>query len=528
MNNNATNYLNMLDVYKKLIVEKSEMHGNEKDLIISNKLNMLEDELRNYILNEIKGGNVSSEFVKFLSEIDALGIMNNYGFKEYTYSSELNSVGLSNHYVIDVNSGKEISLIGASLYNKIALIYQHTGVLISYGDKEIINIKENKFKEFLDNISQYIDINTLRDKYGKNWREEVERIYKEGFDESMKRQIQQISEQVDNNKKSNEKIISEYLKKEMKRGNATLEFIKIHSEFDGTVDFESKPEEDKEIIQDDDDNKNMYSLSSDKITSLLTNEEIDLSKMSRIEKIKTIYEHTGVEINVEDPEIVALCEKRCQEFLRGCVPSVYEQKYGENWQEVVSKIYKESYIVTVHGCISKGLNEVDLKQQTLIKEAEDKANERETTAATLEELKKEANNLTRELASSKGEIEQLIGKNPVESINDKAKMAIGNGSIHDIENLLDHYYEDKKDSFGVLKDPVLAEKLNNKYKSELGHNHPMYDKHQYEVVSYMLSGDAQEFNSSLTPRDVVLLTLIKQKIEYENSKVNSSVEEKSM
>ena len=138
--------------------------------------------------------------------------------------------------------------------------------------------------------------------------------------------------------------IKEELKKEQLRGNTSIEFIQLCSKFDALTTIDKKDNEDSYDIENnkEDESSKKYTLSSDKIISSYDGSEIDISNLSRIEKIKAIYEHTGVEIGIQDPEVLALCELRFQEFLRECNPDTYQQKYGHNWEKEVERIYKSN------------------------------------------------------------------------------------------------------------------------------------------------------------------------------------------
>lgn len=194
--------------------------------------------------------------------------------------------------------------------------------------------------------------------------------------------------------------IQEELRKEHQRGNVSEEFIQLCSRFDAITTIESKDKEEvynKEENIEKENSKN-YTLASNKIVSDYDGSEIDISNLSRIEKIKAIYDHTGVEINNQDSEILELCELRFQEFLRGCNPSTYQQKYGQNWKEAVEQIYKSNYLSTVQRCIANGLNEVDeknrLREKSLTKELEESEKEIDMLTNEVRELREEVVELT--------------------------------------------------------------------------------------------------------------------------------------
>ena len=90
--------------------------------------------------------------------------------------------------------------------------------------------------------------------------------------------------------------------------------------------------------------------------------EIDLSKMSRIEKIKTIYEHTGTEITIEDPEIIALCDGII--LTNKKYSSRYETSFSnEEILQIVKKcntLRMETYLL-----IDNILTDSDIKDKTL-------------------------------------------------------------------------------------------------------------------------------------------------------------------
>ena len=194
-------------------------------------------------------------------------------------------------------------------------------------------------------------------------------------------------------------VIQEELKKEQQKGNTSEEFIQLCSKFDAITTIERKSKEDtysSPIDVENIENKN-YTLTSNKIISDYDGSEIDISNLSIIEKIKAIYDHTGVEINNQDPEILKLCDSRFQEFLRGCNPSIYQQKYGQNWKEAVEQIYKSNYLETVQKCIVNGLNEIDEKNRISEKKL----------SAQLEESEKEIDALTNEVRELKKEVVEL-------------------------------------------------------------------------------------------------------------------------
>jgi len=228
------------------------------------------------------------------------------------------------------------------------------------------------------------NINALLEKYN-----EINEIVKKEEDVKIKEQMQKELSSITS-------MLQEELKKEQQRGNTSEEFIQLCSKFDAITTMEQKDKEDEhsnsEVDKETNQDKN-YSLVSDKIISDYDGSEIDLSNLSRIDKIKIIYDHTGVEINNQDPEVLKLCDVRFQEFLRGCSPVAYEQKYGKNWLEVVEQIYKSNYLETVQRCISNGLNEVDeknrIREKSLTKELEQSEKEKEKLIIEVQDLKKE-------------------------------------------------------------------------------------------------------------------------------------------
>jgi len=190
--------------------------------------------------------------------------------------------------------------------------------------------------------------------------------------------------------------IREELKNEQLRGNNSEEFIRLSSAFDATSTLDDKNKKEEVVVEEE-----SYTLSSDKIISKYTGEEINLSDLSRIDKIKTIYDHTGIEISNEDPRIITSCEQGFQKFLRGCSPSIYIQKYGENWQKEVEQIYKSTYLSTVQRCIANGLNEVDEKnrekEKLLTLELEKSEQEKEQLMSEIDSLKEEVRELNDEM-----------------------------------------------------------------------------------------------------------------------------------
>lgn len=144
--------------------------------------------------------------------------------------------------------------------------------------------------------------------------------------------------------------------------------------------------------------EDIYNLSSEKIVSKYTGEEIDISNMTIVDKVKTIYDHTGIEINNTDPKIEELCNIGFQKFLRGCNPSTYEKKYGENWQEVIKQIYTSGYMETMQRCMANALNEVDEKnrqsEKNLSKQLEDAEKEIDMLTSEIKELREQVSELT--------------------------------------------------------------------------------------------------------------------------------------
>lgn len=195
--------------------------------------------------------------------------------------------------------------------------------------------------------------------------------------------------------------IQDELKKEHQRGNNSKEFIQLCSRFDAVTTMERSNDKNENIKNEPEIN---YTLASGKVISAYDGSEIDISNLSRIEKIKTIYDHTGVEINNQDPEVLKLCDLRFQEFLRGCNPATYQQKYGENWQKAVEQIYKSNYLETVQRCIANGLNEVDEKNRIREKSLSQELKESEKEIA---QLTSEVNGLKEEIVQLNGTIEEI-------------------------------------------------------------------------------------------------------------------------
>lgn len=283
------------------------------------------------------------------------------------------------------------------------------------------------------------NINALVSKY-----DEIYQLYNEETDEIEKKEYKSQLDIFSN-------MIKVELLKEQERGNCSPEFIALCGRFDATIDVEKNEDIDKneeeskkgeqqttekkeEEINIPQEEKELYTLASDKIISRLTGEEIDISNLNKIEKTKVIYYHTEQKITYQDPEIMRLCEIRVNEFLNSCNPDMYKRQYGENWQEQVAKIYQENYLRTFQSCISSGIREMDDKIREEAKksnqEFEDLSKEIEEEHKIVVELKKETDELGIRASEISKKIEEESKKEELTKLQEeKTKLELIKDSI---------------------------------------------------------------------------------------------------
>jgi len=113
-----------------------------------------------------------------------------------------NKYNLSSEFINSNRTGKTMGVKYMGISEKISTIYEHTGEIVSYHDPVLVNSRDNLCASFIEYLENSTDKNKLVEKYGDNWKEEVARRYKQGYDSYMQYHINKTIEEVDSKYKS--------------------------------------------------------------------------------------------------------------------------------------------------------------------------------------------------------------------------------------------------------------------------------------------------------------------------------------
>lgn len=189
---NAFSFQTTFNEYKQLLLKQQNTAEEEELIQIQARLIELKTQLNNYVVQQLQIENISPEFITLVSELDSLEM---HG-KKISEDREENTFTLATKYIIDPTTNELISLSELPVYSKIEKIYNYTGTIVSCQDEGFTVARDNSFNEFLSNINKYVDTKVLINRYGDNWREEVERLYKQGYDNAIQNHINNIVEKV--------------------------------------------------------------------------------------------------------------------------------------------------------------------------------------------------------------------------------------------------------------------------------------------------------------------------------------------
>ena len=236
MNSNDLN--DIIDKYAEFIREREETLDQERQRELTNQINEIRSLLGAYVDKQIKDGNVDKEFVNFVSKINALGILSsdmNLSL-ENIVSSDSNDVkyNLSSKFIVSELTGEEVPLEGLSNFQKIELIYVHTGCKISSDDRIFTQNRDRAFDYFMHSLHNYASVSQLKKMYGSNWKEEIEKVYKQGYDNAINSYINDVVEKVDiRNRERVVELEKQLLESEQEERKLQQEASRLREEISG-------------------------------------------------------------------------------------------------------------------------------------------------------------------------------------------------------------------------------------------------------------------------------------------------------
>ena len=151
-----------------------------------------------YLIKKLNVDGLTDELLKQFSSLAVERDLLSSSFKEKK------DYNLSSEYVVSNITNESIPIKYMPLSEKIETIYYHTGEVISIDDPVISNKCNNAATSFIQFLEKNHK-NKLEAKYGKNWKEEIIKIYQNNYKDSMSNYIDKIVENVDT-KKNNEEM----------------------------------------------------------------------------------------------------------------------------------------------------------------------------------------------------------------------------------------------------------------------------------------------------------------------------------
>lgn len=209
--------------YLKLSEEINETFDQEYKSDLALQINEIKKILKDYIYKQIEIGNIDNEFINFVAKVNAFDVLSTDVDLVHDDATlfDNNNYNLSSESIKSYLTGKEIPLIGLSPLQKVELIYMHTGCIISSNDSVLTNNRDRAFESFWSNLNKYTSSFNLKMIYGDNWKEEVERIYKQAYDRTVCSYINNIVEKVD----EKNRIRQEGLNKELEESEKEIEAL---------------------------------------------------------------------------------------------------------------------------------------------------------------------------------------------------------------------------------------------------------------------------------------------------------------
>lgn len=194
----------LIEKYKELgDMIKSTSDKNERENLESQRQECL-FEMQEFCLKDklIKEG-LSDDLINAFASLETKRDL----FTKEKKEKESNKYDLSSEYIVSNKTGETINVKYTNYSDKIKMIYEHTGEIVSYHDPVLVNKRDQASETFVIYITSTMSHKKLKQKYGDNWKDEIGKIYKQCYDECMKEQISKAVEEVDEKNKPKDVVM---------------------------------------------------------------------------------------------------------------------------------------------------------------------------------------------------------------------------------------------------------------------------------------------------------------------------------
>lgn len=204
---------------------------------IEDKKNLIIFDIKNISLRQkMYNQGISAELIKEFAILETERLISS----ETELEEEKNKYNLSSKYIVSAKTGETIGIKYMKISEKIETIYEHTGEIISCHDSVILNYRDNACNNFLLGLSRK-EKRRLKDKYGDDWKEKAEQIYKSAYDEAMNYHIEKTVKKID--KRNEEKFNKQQQEKNIRieeENNKLTEELKSAKEKTGELSRENQ------------------------------------------------------------------------------------------------------------------------------------------------------------------------------------------------------------------------------------------------------------------------------------------------
>lgn len=203
--------------------EKKELEIAKKDLLLQIK--------EMGIRKQIQDNGLTDKLVKAVASLSSERNLIKKPSQEEKQSEKENEnkYTLTSEYIVSNKTGQTINLKYLTVSEKIELIYEHTGEVISYQDPYLANQCDRSCQDFISYLSTTLSKKELKKRYGSNWQEVVTENYKKGYNDYLKYHIEKTKEKVD------QKNYDEYKKMETNVINSEKKADEVIKERDNLI-----------------------------------------------------------------------------------------------------------------------------------------------------------------------------------------------------------------------------------------------------------------------------------------------------
>lgn len=218
-------YVNEIEQLKKIIEKVKRIETEISFTHDANKIKSLEYEKEQlmFVLEDIELGSqirrygLTESLIKQASDLGVRRTLVEKEFKQNEYS-------LSSETIVSKITGKSINIKYLSTEEKIEIIYQHTGEMITSKDPAIVNKCNISCERFISELAKKCSTKKLKTQYGENWQEKVIELYTLGYNSAFDYQVNQIVEKVEKNNNHKHMNPVSQTTVELKKENSRLIF----------------------------------------------------------------------------------------------------------------------------------------------------------------------------------------------------------------------------------------------------------------------------------------------------------------